>query len=334
MATGRGQYTSGFPLQEVRTRNWPAGKTAVLKRAVSLLENQLNQSMAAQVDQGGKRVFNSRVPKVTGLTIKSGFKNFALTFNDARGIDDLLFYEIQKDSTPSFSAPTTYTIPQTTLTIPTTVEHEKVYFRVRVLNSSFECGPWSATASGTGSSNFRINITRQDRVVQSIAWSNGANLDTWFDICSVTYTPSAASVCLNIHAGVYLQCSTETNRNNDTFANADSWNFRILRNGVELTNAGQMIGLCPEASYSFSTGAGVEHRIEEATFQSFVTPFETFTGQEDPVTYTLQAKNDSSLTVSTILPKRTFKGGNTNASQDPSIIIVDCFDLMEIVQSF
>lgn len=319
---GRGQYTSGFPLSEVRMRNWPAGKVAALKRVVSLLENQLNTTMAAQVNQGGARKFNSRVPKVTGLVVKSGFKNFTLTFNDAKGIDDLLFYEIQKDSSSSFSNPTTFTIPQTTLTIPTTAEHEKVFFRIRCLNSQFECGPWSATASGTGSSNFRINITRQDRVVVSLPWDSGANLGVWQDICGVTYTPSTASACLNIQAGVYMQNSNETNHDGDSLPNVDAYDFRLLRNGVIYTNAGQFHTFTT-STYTYSIGGAAERRTEEVRMTSMVTPFESFTSQDEPVTYTLQARNNNI----DFVPERS-------KATDPSIIIVDNFDIMEVVQSF
>jgi hypothetical protein len=327
------KYTIGGLLGDVRLTNWPAGQAAQLKTAVQTLESQLNVTMASQVNQGQKRVFNSKVPKVTGLTVHAGFKNFHVFFNAAKGITDLLFYEVQKDSTSSFANPIVYTQPQTTLTIPTTTEHETVFFRVRVLNSQFEVGPWSSTQSATGSSNFRITVTRQARQATLLPW---ATPNTWVDVASAIYPPTAASMCINIHAGVYTQNSSDTDIFNTVRYGTSNFNhafFRILRDGVVLTNAGTM-ELVGQADYLMHANSEdvqwEETRTEEAEIGTIITPFETFIGNEASVTYTLQAKLD---TLSGTPSTRTASNRGV-ANTDDAIVVVDCFDVIEIVQSF
>jgi hypothetical protein len=324
-------YTVGRPLQDVRLRNWPAGKVAQLKRAVSLLEDQLNTTMAAQVDQGTAAKVSARVPKVTGLAIHAGFKNFQVTFNDAKGIDDLLFYEVQQDTTSNFPNPTIFRIPQTTLTMPTTQEHQSIFIRVRAQNSKFEVGPWSTTVHATGSSNFRITVNRQDRTTKTIAL---ANLDVWTDIIGVTYTPTAAAMCINIHAGVFT--TNSDNRLNlpgsGTYSSevANAVTFRLLRNGVELTNCGTM-DINGDSTYLLEPASADVNwflmRREMTEVGTLITPLETFTGNEAAVTFILQARLNTSANTF-----RTSTSGS-NVANEGLTIIVDAFDVMEIVQS-
>jgi len=333
MAGNVDRYQIGRPLQDVRLRNWPAGKVAQLKRAVELMENELNSTMASQVDQGQARVLSPKVPVVTGLTIRAGFKNFLITYNAAKGIQDLLFYEIQKDATPKFANPTTFTIPQTTLTIPTTTEHETVYFRVRVINSKFQVGRWSKTATATGSSNFRISVVRQAKQAVLLTW---ATRDNWFNMAFATYSPTAASMCLHIHAGVWTKCTavkTPTTMAATTqyiVTNTNEVNFRILRNGVEMTNVGTM-NVQGSASYLLRAEEEdtqyQQEREEQTDVHTIITPFETFVGNEASVVYTLQAMlvgSGSSRTAS----------GNGVVTLDEATVVIDCFDVVEIVQSF
>lgn len=319
---GSKRYTTGRPMQDVRLRNWPAGKVAQLKRAVELLEGQLNETMASQVDQGTKRVFSARVPKVTGLSINAGFKNFQIFFNAAKGISDLLFYEIQKSATSSFATYTTYTIPQTTLTIPTTTEHELVFFRVRVMNSQFEVGPWSTIARAVGSSNFRITVTRQEEPsTVSLPWNI---TDPWVDVGGTTYLPSAASTCIHAHVGIYTHISKEVNGTvpaTDIF-NFDHIVFRFLRNGVVLSNVGTMV---LEATATYDNRAGesddAQEKTEMAEIGTIITPLETFVGNEEAVTYTLQAQ-------------RITGSSSRGSTLDDTTILLDAFDVVELVQSF
>lgn len=320
------KYTTARPMQEVRLKSWPAGKVAQFKRAIELLEGELNDTMASQIAQGAKRVISARVPKVTGLTLKAGFKNFTIAFSPAKGITDLLFYEIQKDSTSSFASPTTYTVPQTSLTIPTTEEREQIYVRVRCMNSKFEVGPWSTSVGATGSSNFRITVTRQAAYTVNIPAADFIDEDingvrTWIDVGGLTYVPTTASMCLHIHAGIHSYVTQDESSHTPEVVVSNSISsarFRLLRNGVELTNAGTM-ECSASSNYDNRFGEGNDQysRTENAVVSTLVTPFETYTGQESAVEYTLQISG----------------GTSTINASDGVNVIVDCFDLMELVQS-
>lgn len=335
MAVQNSRYTAGFPTGEVRLRNWPAGKVAQLKKIVELLTTQLNLTMATQVEQGSKAVPSSRVPKVTGLSIIPGFKNFQITFDEAKGIDDLLFYEIQQDTTSSFANPTIYRIPQTTLTIPTTVEHQQIYVRVRCQNTKFEVGSWSSTQHATGSSNFRISVARQSRVSHRMDLTA---MDTWETVTALTYTPAAASTFINLHMGLAVRTladhADQTVNSNDDYNIYGSVTFRVLRNGIELTNAGT-VTLATNSEYTMQNSAvnigPIKARQERAVFGSLVLPFETFTGGEPSITYTVQAKVNSSATVLVVNLAGTLSGTvDTLGAVD---VYVDCFDTVEVIQS-
>lgn len=320
----KSRYTIGRPSQEVRLRQWPAGRAAQFKKAIELLEIQLNQTMAAQVNQGDKRILSPRVPKVTGVSVRSGFKNFQINFLEAKGITDLLFYEIQKDNVQNFAAPTVYKIPQTSLTIPTENEREIVYFRVRCVNSSFEVGPWSATVRGTGSSNFRIAITRTS---SSEAFIGEDDHDEWTDVGVVIYQATAANVSLHLHAGIHAIArayfpTTAGGPNIDH--NVDpTIAIRILKDGDVLSTGRMTLNTVGIASRT--SGPTQFFRSEAVTVGTMVTKFETFIGDEGTITYTIQAKvlSDSFAWKSTGSPIETYL--------DDVGIIIDAIDLLEVI---
>ena len=320
------KYTIGRPLQEVRLRNWTGGRVAQMKRAVEMLEEQLNTTMASQIDQGAKRVVSTRVPKITGVAIATGFKSFSITFNEARGISDLLFYEVQKDSTSSFADPTTYTITQTSLTIPTTTEREVIYVRVRAMNSKFQVGPWSASSTATGSSNFRINVERAARTTYSFG---PAEIDTWTDITSVSITVGTSAISCSIQPGAraYIDTTPATRPPGAARDHILDFvvKFRLLKDGIVDEDIGTFI-LYPSARVRNDTGGGgdEEQREDETTFGTVITPLESL----DNVTrtYTLQAFFDGTNSSYQV------NGANTAFVNGPQVI-VDNFDIMEIIQS-
>ena len=320
------KYSIGRPTQEVRLRNWPAGRVAQFRKAVELLETQLNETMAAQVDQGERRVVSTSVPKIINLSVRSGFKNFQLNFDAAKGIKDLLFYEIQKSGTANFAESISYKIPQTSLTVPTQTERESVYFRVRCINSKFMVGPWSASVHATGSSNFRIAITRTAPSEVLIASDEH---DTWMDVGGLTFNATAAQVSLHLHAGVHAIVQNKfdgTNGSAIVYTADVSVVMRILKDGIPL--GGQM-NVHARSSNERATAPLTFVKLENVVTGSLVTPFEAFTGEEGSVVYTVQAKVLSETFLYTLV------GANSTLQtfNDDVGIAIAAIDLLEIIQS-
>ncbi len=327
------KYTSGRPTQEVRLRNWPAGQAAQMKHAVSLLETELNRAIAEQTDQGTARKFSSRVPRITGLVVRAGFKNFQISFNEAKGISNLLFYEIEKANDANFATSRSFKQPQTTLTIPTETENETIFVRVRAINTKFEVGPWSNTETQIGSSNFRINVTKTTPFETTI----DKDSTDWTNIVSIVHNPIFGSVCLNCHAGVFvyddrdLFSGTNPLPGEPRFVSQEDQNvgvtFRFTRDGVAIPGEYTTCAKSHNQVDSVDENAG---RSEMSFIASMVSPFESFTGVEASVTYTLQAKVHPSST--------SHKLYNDNSTDDFTVglndpkVRVDIFELLSIIQ--
>jgi hypothetical protein len=329
------KFQVGRPTQEVRLRNWKPGQAAQFKKAIEILEGELNTAMAAQVAQGAKRVFAPRIPTVTGLVVAVDFKSFQISFNPAKGINNLLFYEIQKDSSSSFPNPTTYTTPQTTLTIPTGSERETIFVRVRIMDSKFQVGNWSGVISATGSSNFRINSIRGTRTELEIATED---FNTWVDVMSVSFNPTVSAVSVSVQPGVAARMSFETTSKTPHRFRFNNYTvyFRLLRNGGVYTNAGST-GAFVQSTYNNRAGEAenLESKYQEAKFTTIVSPLETFTSNAT-VTYTVQAFVSSDTTDIPVSATGTFTEDHLlfiySEVQDPALVIVDNFDILEIIQ--
>jgi len=324
------RYQLGRPTQEVRLRNWKPGQAAQFKKSIEILEGELNIAMAAQVDQGGKRVFVASIPKVTGLSVTAGFKSFQIKFNPAKGIQNLLFYEVQKDTSSSFANPTVYTIPQTTLTIPTGNERETIYIRVRVINSKFQVGQWSAIDSATGSSNFRINTTRGDRTTLEI---DTADFNTWIDVQTLLIPTTTAAISVSAQPGVRARMSFETTaappsrRRNSYY----TIKFRLLKDGIEYTNAGQSTIFATSIYQNDAEeGGNAEYKEETTVFGVIISPLVTYTNSET-VEFILQAYvlQDSGTWEFTGSSDQDF---NLFQVIDNPIVVIDNFDVLEVIQ--
>ena len=63
------EYKIGRPSQDIRLRNWPAGRVAALKLMVTRLEEALNDTLGAQVEQSIERLLNDQIPFIIVLSI-------------------------------------------------------------------------------------------------------------------------------------------------------------------------------------------------------------------------------------------------------------------------
>lgn len=353
MAGESRKYSIVRPLQDVRLRKWKPSKAQHFKKVIELLEIQLNKSMASQLSQGIKRVISRRVPTVVNLTVKSGFKNFQLTFSKAKGIKDLLFYEIQKSSTQNFAIVTTYVIPQISLTVPAVIEREQVYFRVRCVNSKFQAGPWSVTADAVARNWFSIGVfntgdlgdipltantggegsgewypTSPSNLNATLTDIAPANFNVWTDVETATYSPIAGSVCFIVHAGIIPTCINHFSPGNGvakTITNCISVVFRVKINGV--VQPSQMNVRSWGSQARSGAVPSVFTRSECVQVNTLVLPFKKYTGDEALTPYVVQAKvlteTCSSDVTSSVISARTY--------DDNVRIIVSYTTLLEII---
>lgn len=348
MATNR-KYSIARPLQDVRLRKWNPGNVAQFKKVVESLESELNTTMATQVAQGAKRIVSRKVPKITGITLKAGFKNFQLSYNPAKGLKDLLFYEIQKSTTSNFSeeAVTTYTIPQTSIVIAARVQLQNVFFRVRAVNSKFQVGPWSDTATTTARSFFLLESFKTDNfdparvhsvdpfepfdaINATVTDITPAQFDTWVDVGGASYSPSAADVCFSIHVGAQSSCINHFSPGDGAtkaITNDTSVAFRVTINGVPTGDQANT------RAWGYQSRSGevpsVFSRKEIMSIITMVTGFVSYDGTEAVVPYRVQAKVLSESCSCTleggVLTPRTY--------DDNVRIILSATTLFEVIQT-
>ena len=71
-----GSFQSARPLQDVRLRKWPGGRVAALKLMISRLEDALNNTLGAQVDQSPVRITSDQVPFIINFKVDGGYRLF------------------------------------------------------------------------------------------------------------------------------------------------------------------------------------------------------------------------------------------------------------------
>jgi hypothetical protein len=354
------KYKIGRPIQEVRLRKWKGSRVAQFKKVIELLETQLNKTMAAQVEQGERRVISARVPRVVNVQVRSGYKNFQLTFDAAKGFKDLLFYEIQKDPIDSFPDPTTFNIPQTGLTISAPFENQLMNFRVRCINSRFEAGPWSKTASTTSRSFFRIaSFNKYQPVVRYGAINPAyiavspdgddnvtdiypANFDVWTEVGNIQYSPSKGHISVQFHAGAQVSCINHfplnPTGNYKSYVNDVSVKFRVKRAGVVLKSDGEMnVHAFGYQQVSTPVATLEASRYEQQVYSTLFTKLEAYDGSGPLVTYTIEAKvlkeTCASLITGTGLTYNPDKDPVTIRAYDDYVrIIVAGISILEILE--
>lgn len=218
------KLTVGRPIQEIRLRNWPAGRQAALRLMVSRLEEVALASLASQTLKNTKRKFNANIPNIIEFDVKAGFRQFEVSFpippglgGAGRGLTphpdrQLLFYEIEHSTSAAFTDSTIVNSPQNHLIISGAGLGETRFFRARVVNTKQEAGPYTATISSTAAGGRIIQTaipSANDRLV--------TDFTTWKTITRKTYTPANGKVMLMAHLAVGGLQSDVTNNQGVTY---------------------------------------------------------------------------------------------------------------------
>ncbi len=136
---------------EVRLRKWPPGRVSQLKLFLGHLEQAINISLAAQVEQSPKRTFSEYIPKITpqDVTIDIEYRELRIFFTAPRGMKNLLFYEYDISATSGFFNLDRFASPETSYVFPSLADGTTYYVRMRVVTKDGEVGPWSNTEEAT-----------------------------------------------------------------------------------------------------------------------------------------------------------------------------------------
>lgn len=183
------RYRKDRPLQDVRLRNWTSGRQAELKLMISRLEDVLNDTLAAQVDQSVAREVSDEVAFIIRMTVNAGYRQFKVDFPTPPGLKRLLFYEIQHDDNNAFNSPTTITTPQNNIIISGVGLNETRFFRARAVNTDFKASTWTSTYTATTAKGV-IAVTRPaDAFIRMVD-----DVGVWQDITSFTYDPAGGAI--------------------------------------------------------------------------------------------------------------------------------------------
>ena len=136
---------------EVRLRKWPPGRISQLKLFLGHLEQAINISLAAQVEQSPRRKFSEFIPKITpqDVDLEVEYRELRIFFTAPRGLKNLLFYEFDISGTAGFFNLDRFASPETSYVFANLIDGFTYYVRIRVVTKDGEVGPWSDTESGT-----------------------------------------------------------------------------------------------------------------------------------------------------------------------------------------
>lgn len=193
------EYKTGVPSQDLRLRNWPAGRLNLLRLVVQNLERQVNSSLANRVQQSLRRKFSNQVPFPLNLEAKPGFRQVEVNIGATPGLGghprrQLLFYELQHDRSPAFPDPTIIETPQKHVIIGGLALGETRSFRARVVNTFNEVSEWTETRTVT---------VAQSQIQQTALTDVSIRLEhpvgSFQTIAEDTYQPVEAMACINAH---------------------------------------------------------------------------------------------------------------------------------------
>jgi len=166
---------------------------------VQRLETEVNRGLGNRVLQSARRRVSDQVPFPLSLTAKPGFRQVELQIGPAPGLGghprrQLLFYEVQHDSSPAFPDPEVIQTPQTHLVLGGFALGETRSFRARVINTFNEASVWTETRTVTVAQS-QIQQTGLADVTIRLEHPVGS-FQTIFD---ATYQPLEAQACINAH---------------------------------------------------------------------------------------------------------------------------------------
>jgi len=158
---------------------------------VSNLEQAVNRSLAAQVEQSPKRKFSEFVPIVPFQDIEGTveFREIRVQLIPPKGLKNLLFYEFQISRTPGFFQFDGFESPDPSYVFSGLEDNTRFYIRLRVVTTNGLVGPFSdnltavtPTAKASGS----LDITESTVTISSSSFTT-IYASSWETLGGKTY---------------------------------------------------------------------------------------------------------------------------------------------------
>lgn len=271
-------------LQDVRLRSWDSGRLNLLKLAVQNLENSLNTSLNSPIVQTERRKISDQVPFILDFNVRPGFRQVQCLWSAPPGLGghpfrQLLFYEIQHDSDPVFSDPTTIQTAQTGITIAGLALGELISFRIRVVNTFGVASTWTDTIT------VRVAQSQiQQTPLNDVTMRLEGPVGYWRTVSETTFTPLAANATVNASislAGVHFDTDQKRGAiTRKTLRGGPAhvqfrWkvgNLNPITNNYILTELGQRTILSVRPGFASTSGdkSAIKNPLAIGTF---VTPF-------------------------------------------------------------
>lgn len=327
------EYTKIRPLQDVRLRNWDAGRLAQLKLVVSRLESAVNETAPATVSQSQARIISDQVPIIIDLDVTPGYRQFTIDFSVPPGLGghpfrQLLFYEIQHDSSPGFTNPTIVQTPQRHISIGNVGIGEIRYFRARVVNTENYAGLWTRTIGAQAARGVFATTQLDNRQIRL-----ETSVGDWQTIFRERYTPAGGAITLNVHiAMIGVQRDvTITNPGGGSYTLFGGPGHIQFRWRVGVTNPITLVTTFREFGERSILAArpgytGVEIGKAPLAYGTFMSPFDRF-GSGDEIIFELQAAK---------MPGSEWLGGQSERSMQISdpLIFTRNGTILEVQEQF
>lgn len=145
------RFQKARPQQEVRLHKWPPGRVAQLKLLLAHLEQNVNNSLAGQVQQIDKRKFSEFVPiiPVQDFVVDVEFREIRVEFTPPRGLRNFLYYEWQLSQVGNFANFDGFVSPDPHFTFSSLADGATHFIRARVVTKDGLVGPFSQTLEAT-----------------------------------------------------------------------------------------------------------------------------------------------------------------------------------------
>ena len=184
-------------------------RVAQLKLAVQRLESQVNSSLTQSTQQTARRQIVDFVPFILdeSIFIRPGFQQIQVTWSAPPGLNghparQLLFYEIQYDSTRSFSNPVTITTPQTNVVLAG-LDGNFISVRIRVVNTFGQASIWSVVQT-VRLAKSRIEVTALANTTGLVGVNKRLTkeIGEWQTVMEVDYISFGGAFAINLHASL------------------------------------------------------------------------------------------------------------------------------------